>query len=192
MELHDEDEVLVEHILNYMYTLNWGPTTFVNTCDHEGQEHSYKTKQCRLYPAKLCIAMHARAEKYDMQGLKKMCVARFQAVQHAKLKPEEQLELTTDVYDNTRENDPLRQIVRSCMIKFIKTDIHLEGFRQFLLDTPDFAYDALKALSVWGDVNRFRHCYRCDRPKRVKVEIDRCQEGFDHEPRRSEAVHRDE
>jgi len=120
--------------------------------------------------------MHVLAEKYDLQGLKDVCVARFAASHWRRLKPEEQLILTEDVYNNTRDTDQLREVVRTPMVDHIKSMAKLKDFQQFLHDTPDFAYDAIKELSVWGDVNRKRYCYNCDERKHVEVRIDRCEE----------------
>lgn len=161
-----------------MYTLQWEETPFVNTCNHDDDEqgHSYKMKQCRLYPAKLSIAMHVLAEKYDMQGLKNVCVARFTASNFKKLRPDEQLILIEDVYNNTRDTDRLRKLVRIPTIDHIKFMAKIKGFQEFLYRTPDFAYDALMELSVWGDVNRKRYCYGCCQKKHVEVCIEECEE----------------
>jgi len=161
-----------------MYTLQWEETPFVKTCNHhdDDQGHSYKIKQCRLYPAKLTIAMHVLAEKYDMQGLKDVCVARFTASNFKKLTPEEQLILTEEVYNNTRDTDRLRELVRTPTIDYIKFVAKIKGFQEFLYRTPDFAYDALMELSVWGDVNRKRYCFGCCQKKHVEVQIDECEE----------------
>lgn len=177
VDLSDDDPVLIEHMMSYFYTLNWEATPFVEACAHEGQEHSYRIKQCRLYPAKLSIAMHAFAEKYDMQGLKKMAVARFEASRWRRLKAQEQLELTEDVYANTREVDHLRKIVRERAIDHIKSRAKLDGFRDFILNTPGFAYDAIAVLAVYGDFERKRWCAKCGREKVQSVTIPACKEG---------------
>lgn len=161
-----------------MYTLQWEETPFVKNCNHDDddQGHSYKTKQCRLYSAKLAIAMHVLAEKYDMQGLKDLCAAQFTASNFKTFRPEEQLILTEDVYNNTRDTDRLRELVRTPMISYIKSVAKIKGFQEFLYRTPDFAYDALMELSVWGNVNRKRYCLKCYQAKHVEVHIDECEE----------------
>lgn len=169
-------------MIDYMYTLDWGETPPVETCDHGDQEHSHETKQCRLYAAKLCIAMHVLAEKYDMQGLKKLCVARFEVSGWSKLESDEILNLTEDVYNNTRESDELRRVVRELALSDIKSWSKRAGFRDFLRNTPDLAADAVMALAMWGNMDVLRRCSYCDLKKRVMVEFKECEgRGPEHD-----------
>ena len=76
-------------------------------------------------------------------------------------------------------------------MRYIKFRSKCEGFKEFLLNCPEFACDAVMALAVWGDMNNLRHCDACGRKKRLMVDFDECErKGPKHDGCMIEYIHR--
>lgn len=173
--MKDEDPKLIEHMLEYLYTLNYDDGLEPTEDGAVGAQ--VPAFHLDLHASKLAVDMHATADKYSVEGLKELATEKLEKImtsfEWGYWKPDDFLTIADQVYEKTRSVDRMREIVMKRALSDLDKIAKRTSFHDLVAKEPDFAVDLLIGCSKLATGKNCRND-SCAATRKARMAVDFC------------------
>lgn len=176
IDLKEHDPILIEHLFEYLYTLDYEDGFGV--IEHDPLAGAtVPAFHLELHASKLAVDMHATADKYGIHGLKELATDKLETIMTAfewgAWKADDLVAMADLVYEKTRSVDRMREIVKTRALRDLDKIAKQASFQDLVAKEPDFAVDLLTACSK---LTTGKNCRTedCKVTRKVRMAVDFC------------------
>lgn len=155
IELPEENPHLITKLIDFCYTSDYFDTKYTINYGWEGQAYISKLHTN--------AEMHAMGERYGVQGLKELAVAKFETaleMEPSESIPTQMITLIPLIYAGTPGTDRgMRDRILAPALAYSKQLSGLPGFKSMIAENIDFVTDVFQAMSVLNTILPYREAW---------------------------------
>ena len=148
IELKEDDPELIQHLIDYLYTLNYDDG--LGAIERGPGGEKVPAFFLEHYACKLALKMHVLADKYSIQGLRELATAKLEDIvmnlEFGSWKAENFISIADQVYEKTCLVDQMREVIAARAIRDLDKLI-CPSFHELIAKEPEFSVDVLTGCS---------------------------------------------